>query len=280
MSAILEKIKETAGDVADSPFVQNTKGKLGEVFSPENVENFKGKAGDTLSAALPYLLSGGAGALAGGLLTQRQREDEGESRGEYLRRVLRNAALTGGLASGGHLLLNKGVESIIGDADDRQTGILTGDESTEGPLSSTIKQLAFSPFTAAGAGATGLAMTRKKDLIGVPDTADDLALLAKKLDMDPREVQRLTPEQVGAKVSGNATLERLRRAAGLGSTSDAPSYLQNLSAERKGQVSNIGRRYAGKLLGQTPGRWAGRGAVGLAAASIPALLGAALTDPS
>lgn len=65
-----------------------------------------------LNALLPYLISGGGGALAGALATGRRKERSGESRLGYLGRILKNSLLAGGVAGGSHYLLNKGVENL------------------------------------------------------------------------------------------------------------------------------------------------------------------------
>ena len=78
---------------------------------PIDLNALKGQASDFLQSdqfktLAPYLISGGAGAVLGGLMTGRRRKRQGEGRLGHLGRVLRNALLAGGLAGGGHYLPN------------------------------------------------------------------------------------------------------------------------------------------------------------------------------
>lgn len=61
---------------------------------------------------LPYLLSGGAGAAAGGFLTARTPERPGEDRVSRRKRILRNAALLGAGTAGAHKLIDAGLPGI------------------------------------------------------------------------------------------------------------------------------------------------------------------------
>lgn len=244
---------------------------------------------DQMQSVLPYLLSGGAGALAGGIMTGRQKGEKGESRGGYLSRVLRNALLAGGLASGGHYLLNKGVESTVGSlADDNA---LSGGDGNQSPLATTVKNVAFSPFTALGAGATALAATSKHPNIGAGSTADFMNRFAKETPGSPsaKLLSTATAEEIG-RLGGD---ERVRRLAGLPSNvMEAPgsNKIHDLirkvtnneagARELKGQISEWTRKGPLSVMGQSRPRRIGRGALGLAAAGVPALLGAFLTNES
>lgn len=60
------------------------------------------------SGALPYLLSGGVGALAGGVMAGRVKR-RGEGKLARLGRILATAGLAGGMTAGAHKLINYGV---------------------------------------------------------------------------------------------------------------------------------------------------------------------------
>lgn len=64
------------------------------------------------SSALPYLLSGGAGALAGGTLAAMNKPRRGESKLGRLGRILGTAALTGGATAGAHKLFSMGGNTL------------------------------------------------------------------------------------------------------------------------------------------------------------------------
>lgn len=117
--------------------------KIGDVLQSDDVKKI-----------LPWLLAGGAGAIAGGAMTgarkRKGRPDE-EGRLKYLARVLGNAALAGGLVVGGGKALQYGSQRLADAAPAPE-----GKEPLKSPLSSTIGELASSPLVAAPAGATGL----------------------------------------------------------------------------------------------------------------------------
>ena len=98
---------------------------------------------DAFKSLVPYLMSGGVGAIAGGAMSGRRRADSGESRVGYLGRILRNALIAGGLAGGAHYLGAKGLEKTVGNMSDSST-VLSGTPNDEGPLSTTVKNVAFS----------------------------------------------------------------------------------------------------------------------------------------
>lgn len=80
----------------------------------ESIGKGLGSVRDTVTdpKVLPYLLSGGAGAAAGGFLTSRTPERPGEDRGSRRKRILRNAALLGAGTAGAHKLINDGLPGI------------------------------------------------------------------------------------------------------------------------------------------------------------------------
>lgn len=65
-----------------------------------------------LSSVLPYLLSGGAGALVGGGLTAAARPRHGETEDERRRRIIRNAIVMGGGTALGHYGLAAGIPRL------------------------------------------------------------------------------------------------------------------------------------------------------------------------
>lgn len=223
---------------------------------------------------LPYLLAGGAGAVAGGVATGRRNERKGESRSSHAGRVLRNALVAGGLAAGGTALLRKGLGETTG-AVDKAGPITGGTADNEGPLSSTLKGLLFSPVTAAASGATGLALTHGRKHIGAaePGASEAIKSLAKHLTKgDTAALRALDPQTLAEKIRavGNihgADADKLRRIAGLAAGKD-----------ERGVASRIAHSLPFSTFGSTAGRRIGRTGLGLVAASIPALVGAFVTD--
>lgn len=257
---------------------------------------------------LPYLVTGGVGATAGAVMTGRRRAKR-ESRLGYLGRILRNAALTGGLAAGGHALLDKGISSTLGG----MTGVGKDGKPLppeDTPLESTLRRVAFSPLTAATSGAAALAATHRKgvwglgdpgknikafrDMTGTGRSADVLHGLpaaqiqdivdgavrdnafrqltgsdfsqdaADKLsDVKKLKLKRLTSEQ-------SDIINRFRRLGGL------PAGDRSAHGMIRGASSTLLRRYL-STFGQSHGRRAYRGGLGLVAAGLPAVIGAALT---
>jgi hypothetical protein len=252
---------------------------------------------DDFKSIVPYLMSGGVGALAGGAMTGRRRKDSGEGRLGYLARILRNALITGGLAGGAHALLDKGVEKTVGNLSDSSKA-LTGTPGDEGPMATATKNIAFSPLTAAGAGAGALALTHNNSTIGAGDTSDAMKRFSKDLPgkHDSAWMRTSTPGEIASTLEGIAdpkkveTLERLRRAAGVPSSHITPggngigNLLEKIpgidAANVKGALSSAARRGPLSTFGQSWPRRAGRGALALTAASLPALIGALVTSDS
>ena len=322
---MLDSIKEHVSDFVQSDGVQDLKTKAQEGLSAvgkglqggaESVKNFAGS--DELKSVLPYLLSGGAGAVMGGMASGRQREEEGEERSSYLGRVLRNALMAGGVAAGGHYLVNKGFDSTVGSMASASDG--------EGALSTTTKNIAFSPLAALGAGGTALYATHSIPGIGAKDgIADNMAdMLAKTKDhfeasggvgdLTEKRLRAMTAGEIGnleraaMTATGGTYSDRARRMAGLASDVVDPERhlkgfmgLDNLAPQKlldampgtrgisgrdeqlralKGFLSTAKRKHLGSTFGQSTMRRTGRGALGLAAAGVPALLGALLTRES
>jgi hypothetical protein len=174
MSLDLDSLKTRATDFLNSDSLRDLKTKASESLSNvgDAVRNMGGRVGefaasDELKSVLPYLLSGGAAAVVGGMSAGRQKAEKGEERSDYLKRVLRNALLVGGTAAGGHYLLNKGVEKTVGGFS--PAAALGGGQAVEGPGATMVKNIAFSPLTAAGAGASALYATHNRPGIGAGD---------------------------------------------------------------------------------------------------------------
>jgi len=254
------------------------------------ITDLKDQAGDFLGSEdfkkiMPYLLSGGAGAAVGGVMSGRRRKENGEGRVGYMGRILRNALMAGGLAGGSHYLLGKGLDKTLGSIDGQH--VRTGKGEDSGPLASTVKNVSFSPLTAAAAGGAGLVMTHGNELIGAGNAgkASNLKALAKQLKgMDVDVLKSKNVNEIADLVPDH--LEDTRRAAGLASSKIGPGqeFLKSIpgltpeKAEKlKGYLSTIGRKGM-STFGQSHTRRAGRGALGLAAAGVPALAGAFMTD--
>jgi hypothetical protein len=228
---------------------------------------------DDLKKALPYLLAGGVGAAAGGLMTSKRREREGESRSHHLARVLGNALMAGGLSAGGTALLSQGIKATSGNVDSK--GPITGSSAAnEGPLASGLKGALFSPLTAVGAGAAGLGVTHNMPLIGANvGRTDALNSVAKALTKgDKSALEHLSPELLAQatkeKTIHGADADAIRRTAGL--VSGKTALEKTLSAlAHKSPLSTFGHNAGGRMR---------RIPLALAAASIPALAGAFLTD--
>jgi hypothetical protein len=279
----------------------------------ENTTNLRDQAAsflqsDKFKSLVPYLMSGGVGAIAGGALTGRRRKAHGEDRTSYLMRVLRNALIAGGLAGGAHYLGAKGLEKTVGNLTAGSDAITGGSKRDEGPLATTVKNVAFSPLTAASTGVGALAATRGNSTIGAGDTADHRKLFGDAVGKtDAAWLNKAEPSEVSAQIrtanprtnfpagdAGDADhlqkldkADRLRRLAGLPSDAVKDNNLGGLlrklglsestASKVQGGASSLRRRGLG-VLGQSTPRAVGRGALGLAAAGIPALIGALVTS--
>ena len=218
---------------------------------------------DHFKKILPYLISGGTGAVLGGVMSGKRRKRKGEGRLGYLGRILKNALL----AAGGHALINKGFEKTVGGEDG-----LVNAQPEDGPLETSVRNISRSPITAGLAGGGTLLATAGKPRIGVGDTDSYLKALAKETGVDANKLRTGTPTDVSRAVGGSAKADRLRRLAGLVSSGPDESKLYTAGSWL--------RRVPGGLLGHSNARLAGRGALGLTAAGIPAILGALMTSPS
>jgi hypothetical protein len=219
----------------------------------------------------------------------------------YLARILGNAAISGGLVGGAHALISKGVDNTVGNMVDPAKA-LTGGPDDQGPVASFARNVAFSPLTAAAAGAYGLHKTKDMGLIGSgansPKAKSALKQLATALNIDadelatnatPKEVSEATQATSAKGKTSLSKLESLRRTAGVPSEfinpneNGAGKLLQKVIPKHaetiKGSLSELGRRHL-STFGQSWPRRGGRAALMMSAAAIPGLLGATLTsDP-
>lgn len=248
-----------------------------------------------LKDAVPYLLAGGAGAVAGGAATSRRRD---ESRAAYTARVLRNALLAGGMAAGGTYAVGKGLQKTVGSVD--KDNPLSGKADNEGPGASLLKGIAFHPATATLAGAVGLGATSgAKGLLGNDKARTESALKALSgltgqseaalQELSPDRIRDLTTAPNTANLSAGE-VNKLRQSAGLGSSYNrsggvgghidrAAGKLGDLTRGvlSKGNLSKFTREF-GKTFGNTAPTRLRRGGIGAVSALLPALVGAALTS--
>ena len=127
-------------------------------------------SGVDLHKLMPYLLAGGAGAAAGGIMSGGRKVRSGETRGQYLTRVLRNAAVTGALAGGGSYAAGEGFKKTLGSVD--MENPMTGTPGDQGPLASGLRHALFSPLTAAATGIGALGLTMHGKTIGANPNAE------------------------------------------------------------------------------------------------------------
>lgn len=254
---------------------------------PLDINSITDQAGDYFKSdgfkqIAPYLMSGGGGAVLGAILSGRRRKQDGESRLSYTGRILANALMAGGLAGGGHALLEKGWNKTIGAADGEN--LLTGArKADDGPLTTTAKNVLFSPLTAAGAGGAALAATHKGSIIGADPKGTERMLkdIARRFNGGSQSVEQLKLMSPAAGAEVDAAVGHLaRQRAGIPSSGLGPYGAPGKTSVLKGLVSRATRRGPMSTFGQTWPRRAGRGALGLAAAGVPALFGAFLTNKS
>lgn len=257
--------------------IQEGAGKVGDAASAGLEQARAGIDSPQLKKLLPYLLAGGAGAAAGGIMSGRRKKRSGETRGQYLTRVLRNAAVTGGLVGGGSYLAAEGFKKTIGAADLENP--LTGKDGDQGPLASGLRDVAFHPATAAAAGLGTLGATINSKTLGANPLAGEreTQMLA---DLKGRGVKgvaskadlvglgRKDPAAFKAALGTDPSTLRDARSAGV--NIHAPGTLAHTTTSLAKPISN--------LMGRTTGRRIGRGALGAGAALLPALLGALTTD--
>lgn len=247
---------------------------------------------------LPYLLAGGAGAVGGAALSGRRKERQGETRGQYLTRILRNAVGAGALTGLGTYAVGQGLQKTLGKVDVAHP--ISGSAADQGPLASGGRQALFGLPAATISGATGLGLTAGMKGIGAnPNAAahgDDLLALLKSThngappgidnlrDLKARSVD--DPGDFLRMLRGDAPAQGGMSSSTLGSPAVAKQlrYHANGAGINPYALGSFEHKIfeAGKIpsmvMGRTSGRRFGRGAIGLGAALIPALAGSLLTD--
>jgi hypothetical protein len=264
-----------------------------------------------LQKLMPYLLAGGAGAVGGAALTGKRKERAGETRGQYLTRILRNAVATGAFAGVGSYAAAAGLKKTIGKVDLERP--ITGKTNDQGPAAAALRGTLFGAPAAIASGGAVLAGTAglgglkgalgdtdeaKKLLMGGLANARDAKmpsglatvekdnwirrneLLNKGLDYD--RVQALakgSPDQLQLLLGGDKTL--IQQARRLGFNTHDPEAVSNFMGKQLKGVAHKAHT-AGELpsllLGRTGLRRAGRGAVLAGGALIPAVIGSLLTE--
>lgn len=251
-------------------------------------------ASDEFKKLIPYLLSGGAAATAGAVMTGGRRKDKKEGRLSYLGRILSNALIAGGLGGGAHYLVDQGLKKTLGSVASDVPGQTGGDQS-KGPLENVTRNVLFSPLTATAAGVGTLLSTQGMSGIGAGNTSTYKKALGKILKMSADDIDAATPGGIASAVSRLPAqklqeAERLRRLAGVASDyiepgnngignliTKIPGMSMTNAQQIKGSLSEVTRKGLATL-GQTTPRRVGRAGLGLAAASVPAIIGAMLTS--
>ena len=282
---------------------------------PIDINSILGKAGESLTGAkdsigdfvqsedfkkiMPYLVSGGGGALMGALMTGGRREQKGEGRLGHLGRVLGNALLAGGTAAGAHKLINYGIDQTTGGAEAVQ------DSSTRSsPVENVISNTAFSPVTAGLFGGGALLATKNRDLLGSgmgkQTQVDGYNALWRQLkeQMGSEKMPLKDGSTIGSaeelsklnRTQLNELLDSKKGGRGSGSALSAKDYLSSIEGNKglhatardhgiaSGSWKSTPKAQLNRIFGKTVGKRSVRGGVGLAAALLPALAGSFMTS--
>jgi hypothetical protein len=194
--------------------------------------------GVDLNEMLPYLLTGGVGAAAGGYLASRKKRKKGEGRARHLSRILGNALLAGGMAAGGHALLRRGLSDVAGAGG----AVDTIKNVPDSPARSGTRTLLTNPLTGAASSIATLAVTDKLPMIGA-DRAGTLA--AKNLLAGD-----LTSKHVHESLSAAAQRRVAARTAELYANARAGG---TLDAEASKRLKEMMQSVAEKEMGKVPG---------------------------
>lgn len=251
---------------------------------------------------LPYLLAGGAGAVGGAALSGRRKERAGETRGQYLTRILRNAVAAAALTGAGSYAATKGFQKTLGKVDLEHP--ITGTADDQGPAAAAGRRFAFGYPAAGIAGTAGLVATAggkfiganpnaadageellealKRKTGGLPTGADSVKGLKGLSKTDPASFQYLLGELKdadGKVVTESKELRQLAQRAGF-NTHDPAAVTKVFGKELTGVRSKL--HTAGKLpsalLGRSPLRRAGRAGIFGVSALIPAVVGSILSN--
>jgi hypothetical protein len=230
---------------------------------------------------MPYLLAGGAGAVGGVALSGRRKARQGETRGQYLTRILRNAVITGALTGAGSYAAGEGLKKTFGKVDLENP--ITGTESDQGPLAATGRKALFGLPAAVISGGVGLTATVGGKRLGAnPNLGEAEKILMSglkrkhgaNLPADITDVEVLKymaksePDALRNLLKGDKAL--IHEAKRLGLNTHALGSI----ARKAHEVARI----PSNLMGRTNGRRIGRSAIGLGAAFVPALAGAILSN--
>jgi hypothetical protein len=241
-----------------------------------------------LQKLMPYLLAGGAGAVGGAALSGKRKERSGETRGQYLTRILRNAVAAGALTGAGTYAAAEGFKKTVGKVDLEHP--ITGKEGDQGPLAEVTRGTLFGAPAAIGAGALGLGLTVGRPGIGsgindkaLADAGDKLTagLKAKfKNGLPPGIVDPGMDDLKALQAQARRDPAALRAAVGKDADLLHEAARLGINLHPKGLARNVqtAAHYPSLLMGRTPLRRVGRGALGLGAALIPAIAGSLLSD--
>lgn len=267
-----------------SALMEQAKGALAS-----GADQAKSMAGSVdVQKLMPYLLAGGAGAVGGAALSGRRKARAGETRGQYLTRILRNAVTAGALTGVGSYAAGEGFKKTVGKVDLENP--ITGTEGDQGPAAAAARKALFGVPAAVIFGGLGLGATVGRPGIGSGVNDKALADAGSKLT-EGLKAKFKGGLPVGMADPGMDDLKALQAqarrdpsalAAAIGKDPDLLHEAKRLgiNLHPKGLARNIhtAAHYPSLLMGRTPLRRAGRGALALGAALLPAIAGSLITD--
>lgn len=247
-------------------------------------DQIKGMTGNVdMQKLLPYLLAGGAGAIGGAALSGKRKERSGETRGQYLTRILRNAVAAGALTGVGSYAAAEGFKKTVGKVDLEHP--VTGKDGDQGPLSAGVRGALFGAPAAIASGAGLLAATVGRPGVGSGVNAKSLTDAGEKLtaglkakfgnavpagmdDIKALQAQaRRDPSALRAAIGKDPDL--LHEAARLGINLHPKGMARNI--QTAGHIPSL-------IMGRTLGRRTGRAGILAAGALLPSVVGSILTD--
>ena len=271
-----------------SALMEQAKGALAS-----GADQAKSMAGNVdVQKLMPYLLAGGAGAVGGAALSGRRKARAGETRGQYLTRILRNAVTAGALTGVGSYAAGEGFKKTVGKVDLENP--ITGTEGDQGPLAASGRKALFGLPAAVIAGGVGLGATVGGKRLGanpnLAEAGDNLmaGLKIRGLGQLPPGISDVASVKMLAKqvpaglqsiLAGDPSLTHEAKRLGI-NIHDPAEVTRIFGKELTGVRHKIheAARIPSNLMGRTTGRRIGRGALGLGAALIPAIAGSILTD--
>lgn len=292
--SILNSIKNLASEAGDK--LQQAGQSVADTVGSGDLKGLASRGLDSATnfvkdpANLPMLV-GGAGALAGGLMTGDRRKAYGESRTGHLGRVLRNALLTGGLAGGGALALRSAVNNTVGAVDMEHP--ITGSDQNVSPVVQTAERATSSPLAGAASATGALALTRNWKGLGSAGPRDAMrkGLLSRMVDHGYMNKSD-TPEVLGA-VPGAKMRDFAKTFVDSGGPNSGIKDQELKSLFRQSgmvdpRTTGLNKIWqavsrnpvANEMIGTTPGRAAIRGGMATGAYYLPALLNHFLPHPA